>query len=535
MYLNLSIESSFLNSFCLLGFPQQIPVNEGNIPIPSSWTCLTRGKTRKIVIGSIVAKDEELTEANVEVHVAACLEVVRGKFGQDVDTVIYVNKELRRTDESPIKTMTQSFSTPKLTLLTSSSLTGTAVKICFDGGLVVNTPPSGCSICNIPFSSEVTSRGHLETVSHKRNHLYSMYRKDRDTMLKSPHHHGLDLSVAGFNDPDIGMVDDGVVEVVCQPGQTKSFKLVLKNVSPSVGHEEVLQDSGVVVEEVGVLKKSDNMKMSDDYNLCNKDVDAETKIRLKPGKKYKVQINYTATEIGQERIPVMVAFYHETKSPQVGESHRLSRMAIEILAKTHTDEVKTLENVNPFTPQESTIPWRARETIKGKPPPKILDSQDALEVKLPVGQHNMSNNRRKVIATRLERFGPTDGEREEYKKCKEILRKGLTPENYTDYWTFLLHCEQWQEEKDIRYFDMVGVSIRIERSSGLFLMEVPGLAESRPSVLKGDKLYIRESGRGLTEYEGKFFLPSLCLFNFLRLFVMLVRAVRFWMSFIGKA
>ena len=114
---------------------------------------------------------------------------------------------------------------------------------------------------------------------------------------------------AGSPDPDIGMVDDGVVEVVCQPGQTKSFKLVLKNVLPAVEHEDVLQDSGIVVEEVAVLKKSENLKMTDKHNLCTKEFGEGMKIRLKPGKKYKVRVTASAREEAvEEIIPVVVAF-----------------------------------------------------------------------------------------------------------------------------------------------------------------------------------------------------------------------------------
>ena len=60
---------------------------------------------------------------------------------------------------------------------------------------------------------------------------------------------------------------------------------------------------------------------------------------------------------------------------------------------------------------------------------------------------------------------------------------------------------RYQEENNVRYFDLHvhglhGVPIRLERNSGLCVcvLEVPGLAKSRPSVLKGDHLYTKESG-----------------------------------------
>ena len=60
---------------------------------------------------------------------------------------------------------------------------------------------------------------------------------------------------------------------------------------------------------------------------------------------------------------------------------------------------------------------------------------------------------------------------------------------------------RYQEENNVRYFDLHvhglhSVPIRLERNSGLCVcvLEVPGLAKSRPSVLKGDHLYTKESG-----------------------------------------
>ena len=68
---------------------------------------------------------------------------------------------------------------------------------------------------------------------------------------------------------------------------------------------------------------------------------------------------------------------------------------------------------------------------------------------------------------------------------------------------------RYQEENNVRYFDLHvhglhGVPIRSLWNSGLCVLEVPGLAESRPSVLKGDRLYAKESGviGSTVEYEG---------------------------------
>ena len=60
----------------------------------------------------------------------------------------------------------------------------------------------------------------------------------------------------------------------------------------------------VLLSKVEIVKNSENVTMSDQYNLCSKGV----KVRLKPGKKYKIQIHYTARQIGEQIVPIIVTY-----------------------------------------------------------------------------------------------------------------------------------------------------------------------------------------------------------------------------------
>jgi len=255
-------------------------------------------------------------------------------------------------------------------------------------------------------------------------------------LLQTPHEHGLEMVVAAGGDTDISSFEDGVVEVICKPGETKIFKLVLRNALSKLGLEEE-EEVGLVVEELGMLKEEASVELSDEHQLCH---NIDTKIRLKPGKKYKVTIKFTAGDIGQVKVPIMAAFYHETKSVRKGEGHILSRMAMEFLFKTQSEEIVSLQPELQFIPQPISKPWTVRDTVRAKPLPK-MDNLDALEVTRPVGNHGLSEVRKRVVANKLEKCGTNKDERAEYIKCKELMRKGLTAENYTEFWGFLLHCD----------------------------------------------------------------------------------------------
>ncbi len=64
----------------------------------------------------------------------------------------------------------------------------------------------------------------------------------------------------------------------------------------------------------------------------------------------------------------------------------------------------------------------------------------------------------------------------------------LKLKNYCAFFQTLLWVEEAQMSIDIRNFDLEGVAL--QRRGRLYSLNVPGLAESRPSVLRGDKIYI---------------------------------------------
>eukprot|EP00798_Chlamydomonas_sp_ICE-L_P006124 gene6124-2730_t len=75
----------------------------------------------------------------------------------------------------------------------------------------------------------------------------------------------------------------------------------------------------------------------------------------------------------------------------------------------------------------------------------------------------------------------------------------------TDYslkMKLLLWAEELQHEIDVRMYDMEGVELRKDRSVYMSL-SVPGLAENRPSVMRGDALYVRFADEGTAQRSGK--------------------------------
>ncbi|XP_030321193.1 helicase MOV-10 [Calypte anna] len=87
---------------------------------------------------------------------------------------------------------------------------------------------------------------------------------------------------------------------------------------------------------------------------------------------------------------------------------------------------------------------------------------------------------------------------------QSLLEAPLQAENYHRKFQLLLHLEEIQMEVDIHRYDMQDVPMVQDRE--LLVLDVPGVAESRPSVLKGDHLLVnlsRERDHSpLTQYKG---------------------------------
>ncbi|RZC37172.1 helicase mov-10-B.1, partial [Asbolus verrucosus] len=83
----------------------------------------------------------------------------------------------------------------------------------------------------------------------------------------------------------------------------------------------------------------------------------------------------------------------------------------------------------------------------------------------------------------------------------ETKQHSLQANNYTKLLDMLLYIEEHQMYKDIRDYDREDQILK--RVGGdLLELEVPGLAEHRPSVIFGDSVFVREHKSSKTLYEG---------------------------------
>ncbi|KAL9161630.1 hypothetical protein ABFS82_07G034200 [Erythranthe guttata] len=86
----------------------------------------------------------------------------------------------------------------------------------------------------------------------------------------------------------------------------------------------------------------------------------------------------------------------------------------------------------------------------------------------------------------------------------DAVNEGLTERNYGFFFKTLLAMEEIKLEEDMRAYDMECVSMKSKRNQFLTL-EVPGLAEKRPSLVNGDHIFVKLASEDQTAnpaYQG---------------------------------
>ncbi|XP_061354494.1 probable RNA helicase SDE3 [Gastrolobium bilobum] len=78
----------------------------------------------------------------------------------------------------------------------------------------------------------------------------------------------------------------------------------------------------------------------------------------------------------------------------------------------------------------------------------------------------------------------------ENNQVPEVVEEGLTRKNYAHYFKALIMMEEIQLEEDMRTYDMECITMR-KRGNQFLSMEVPGLAERRPSLVHGDFIFAK--------------------------------------------
>ncbi|KFO09003.1 Putative helicase MOV-10, partial [Balearica regulorum gibbericeps] len=210
------------------------------------------------------------------------------------------------------------------------------------------------------------------------------------------------------------------------------------------------------------------------------------------GAMHPIQVQCLATCNGYFYAVVVFEFTKEPDEPfSIGRS---------IAAIAESQLAKDLGPSAPFRPYQASPQSPLSPAVPAaalSPLPSSLKNE--LEREIPLGTYQYPKSLKDTIL-----LGPNASASSSWAAMRSLLEAPLQAGNYQEKFQLLLHLEEIQMEVDIRRYDMQDVSMVQDRA--LLVLDVPGVAENRPSVLKGDHLFAHLSSERdhspLIQYKG---------------------------------
>ncbi|XP_025018774.1 putative helicase MOV-10 isoform X1 [Python bivittatus] len=213
-------------------------------------------------------------------------------------------------------------------------------------------------------------------------------------------------------------------------------------------------------------------------------------VKLLPGSVHSVLITCQVPDNGFFHVTMRFDFTSE----QTGEF--IIGRFVDAVASTKLE--KQLGPSEPYQPYQVKLHKPQLITIEdGFPPDNTLGFE--LEQK-PLGHYKYPKDLKDLIPCLNKDYAPNDGTGDKIDQLQSSLKATLEFDNYSEKFCLLLHLEEIQMEVDIHRYDMKKASMFIDKhNKKLLVLKAPGVAENRPSVLKGDHLFV-SSVEGHTKY-----------------------------------
>ncbi|XP_078384845.1 putative helicase MOV-10 [Oculina patagonica] len=314
-----------------------------------------------------------------------------------------------------------------------------------------------CKICKRNFRSTFAYEFHLNTVGHRQQSILKKIRQSVEKPELVWDKNGIQVTSSPPGD------ENGVIELRVESGVRGKITLTVEN----TGTEKIR------LKDITLLWSFKFFDYSEIAYI------GEFKGSLSPGQTSSFSVGCKPrSEYGYSYVPGVLTF----KLGDGTEFHILRFLAVRVISDLFED---------------------LKPTSVYRPPPKAVrvprDVITTPGIPLPSLQGNG------LIMERLDRYDipPTVMAQQGRDGLRERLKKPLNFDNYKEKFRLLLQLEEIQMLKDIRHYDIKEVEFDQDRSDRRFLvLEVLGLAENRPSVLRGDRIYAYEHGVRQRRYEG---------------------------------
>ncbi|KAM3962461.1 putative helicase mov-10-B.1 [Aphomia sociella] len=279
----------------------------------------------------------------------------------------------------------------------------------------------------------------------------------------------------GVIDIDIKNTDSRKIRIAIKPKQKVEFSFDIEN---------DMRNESVVLVGVLLPHPQPHFQIRNPFVFGGEPVVLEKKTSIKG----KVVVTFESEDIGYYEMPIFFTFYKEGVSKNLIV---LREMAIEVQETVSEHRYRKSH----YTSQS----WeRAEHYIRS---PTQVSNQNTYKVPellkklLPRGLEEKALEGLILPPSKMEDM------RIVLTTTRSIFDEGITKENYMIYFHHLLWWEECIARINLKNFNMTGVQLVRSPDGDGYLLEVEGLAEKRPSVLRGDKILIRPTENIKIIYE----------------------------------
>uniref|UniRef100_A0A8C5MGK4 RNA helicase n=1 Tax=Leptobrachium leishanense TaxID=445787 RepID=A0A8C5MGK4_9ANUR len=240
----------------------------------------------------------------------------------------------------------------------------------------------------------------------------------------------------------------------------ESFSIRIKNES----------SAPVTFIQYKLLRKMRVFSFKDNFN-----VSPSNPLLLQPGAVYEITVNCKTTYYGY--FPVTLVFEFRRGNDEAN-SFLIGRFLSAVCNSRLAEELAPCSQYVPY--QKGLQRQIVRNEDEGVPPDSALNYH--LERGVPLQNFTPPDQvRYEIEAGVFTKSGQSSG----------LLSSNLDFNNYDKKFSLMLYLEEIQMELDIRRYDQTDQKMKPDdKNRNLLVLDVPGVAESRPSVLRGDHLFV---------------------------------------------
>ncbi|XP_034979014.1 helicase MOV-10 [Zootoca vivipara] len=212
-------------------------------------------------------------------------------------------------------------------------------------------------------------------------------------------------------------------------------------------------------------------------------------VELQPGETHEIRVRCLTEDYGYFTVTMVFEFISELTG-----SFIIGRF---MSAVAHSKLEEQLAPSAPYKPYQAKLhkPQQV-EIVDGIAPKNTLDYD--LKQNIPLQYYNYPSDLKYQVDCMNKGHAPNDGTREKIAQLQSDLKAALQFDNYSKKFHLLLYLEEIQMEVDIRRYDKSDVCMEADKNKPFLVLQVPGVAENRPSVLRGDHILVT-----LAEDRGK--------------------------------